>query len=200
MASDITHAHGTRQSPYRSSALTFSTPSSHVCRKVIKGGKTLFCGPAKRSFGRDRGTTVTVRDIFHNVSCSPFVCSECRLNIQVPVRQRVLLSSPSAALAQCKRVLETMALVHPGVQWNMWEQRDDAMKGMKGEAKHILGVSALVSRPTAASMHGQRRDHTNHGAPELIRQCTRSIDVFRELYGRAGVEVSCLPAGATPSK
>lgn len=44
-----------------------SPGTQHPSQKIRKGGKTLFCGPVKKSLGREQGTTVVVRDMYHNV-------------------------------------------------------------------------------------------------------------------------------------
>ena len=73
--------------------------------------------------------------------------------------------------------METLALVHPHVKWNLCE--DNNVGTSEGRSKRVLSVHS-VSLVIYA------------GLPELMLfQCKSSADVFRSLYGNAGVEVGC---------
>ncbi|GFZ45397.1 hypothetical protein JCM24511_03123 [Saitozyma sp. JCM 24511] len=78
----------------------------------------------------------------------------------IPVRQSHLAAVPPASiLGGCKKVIETLALSRPGVKWSLWEDR-------------LVGTSANT---------GLRRILT-------LSSAKNSLEVFRSLYGSAGVE------------
>ncbi|OCF31280.1 hypothetical protein I316_07066 [Kwoniella heveanensis BCC8398] len=116
--------------------------SSHT--KIVRSSKTLFEGVhSSRTIHGSHGTRVEVRDIFHNI----------------PVRREELSKVPEETLLKaCKRVIETLALGNPGVDWTVWQDRGIGMGG-RGEAgsKKVMSISGTKS----------------------------SLDVFRALFGSA---------------
>ncbi|OCF43963.1 hypothetical protein I317_02233 [Kwoniella heveanensis CBS 569] len=116
--------------------------SSHT--KIVRSSKTLFEGVhSSRTIHGSHGTRVEVRDIFHNI----------------PVRKEELSKVPEETLLKaCKRVIETLALGNPGVDWTVWQDRGIGMGG-RGEAgsKKVMSISGTKS----------------------------SLDVFRALFGSA---------------
>jgi DNA mismatch repair protein MLH3 len=83
----------------------------------------------------------------------------------VPVRQAALAATGGSALAACRRVVETLALVHSHVRWTLWEDRPTGPRKVLA----IQGVSI-------------------HCRCKLIHQGRSCLDVFRSVYGSAGVD------------
>lgn len=67
------------------------------------------------------------------------------------MRQRTLLASSQSITSQCKKAVEAIGLVNPGVQFNLYERRMNAFQGTGGEVRHVAGVSAGVSGMTSLS-------------------------------------------------
>jgi DNA mismatch repair protein MLH3 len=108
--------------------------------------------------------------------CEVFISEAPRLIQQIPVRQSHLATVPPASiLAGCKKVIETLALSRPGIKWSLWEDR-------------LVGTSANIGPRrilTLSSVCTHQRDLDCSCA-----QAKNSLEVFRALYGSAGVEVS----------
>ncbi|WVQ96780.1 hypothetical protein IAU59_003887 [Kwoniella sp. CBS 9459] len=126
-------------------AITSKTSASQSSyTKIVKSSKTLFEGvhPTRTVQGL-HGTKVEVRDIFHNI----------------PVRREELAKVPEESLLRaCRKVVETLALGNPGIDWALWQDRGIGMGG-RGEA----GTKKLLS----------------------IAGTKTSLDVFRALFGSA---------------
>jgi DNA mismatch repair protein MLH3 len=82
----------------------------------------------------------------------------------IPVRQASVAASGST-LAACRKVVEALALVHPNVRWTLWEDRPTGPRKVVA----LQGVSYFVR-------------------VELTLQGSSMLDMFRALYGSAGVE------------
>ncbi|KAK1925298.1 hypothetical protein DB88DRAFT_483462 [Papiliotrema laurentii] len=95
--------------------------SRRTLSKVIKGSEVLYEGPSPRTIAGPHGTTVLVKDLFHSI----------------PVRQHALArASPQTTLTACKKVVEALALVRPGVAFDMW----DGSVGPSTGARKVLSV------------------------------------------------------------
>ncbi|WVF69283.1 hypothetical protein IAT40_004059 [Kwoniella sp. CBS 6097] len=121
---------------------TSSSSSSHT--KVVKSSKTVYEGVhPSRSVHGSHGTRVEVKDIFHSI----------------PVRREEFARiSEETLLRACKKVVETLAMGNPGIDWTLWQDRGIGMGG-RGEAgqRKLLSISGTKS----------------------------SLDVFRTLFGSA---------------
>lgn len=107
--------------------------------------------------------------------CQVYISEAPPLIQQIPVRQSHLASVPPASiLAACKKVIETLALSRPGVKWSLWEDR-------------LVGTSANTGPRRILTLSSVRFPRC-----QLDCSCTQvknSLEVFRALYGSAGVEV-----------
>ncbi|WVR06205.1 hypothetical protein IAU60_003235 [Kwoniella sp. DSM 27419] len=86
--------------------------SSSSQTKIMMGSKVVFSGiHPSRSIPRGSGTSVTVKEIFHNV----------------PVRRQELAQvSEDTLMRGCRKVVEVLALAKPGIHWRLSEEREDA--------------------------------------------------------------------------
>lgn len=131
--------------------ITSRVAEEDTVTKILKSGEALYLGPAKRELGRARGTNVTVRDLFHGV----------------PVRQAELAAaSSSSVLASCKKVIESLALVHPHVRWILWASGSRGMRkvlSLQGcsstlEAfKELYGAAGVEKVQHVSTSAGPRR-------------------------------------------
>ncbi|KAI9000797.1 hypothetical protein BD414DRAFT_406416 [Trametes punicea] len=102
------------------SCLEISSRTKHAreCRSVIlKGGRALYAGPARRWRRESPGTVVVVRDAFYNL----------------PIRRRSH-PSPSRTVELLKREIEAFALVFPGVSFSL--------ESIQSKVKDITGAHA----------------------------------------------------------
>jgi DNA mismatch repair protein MLH3 len=106
--------------------------------KVMRGTKVLYEGTSSRSLGRERGTTVIVRDLFHNVS----FLSLTKLRFQIPVRQAALAFS-SSLISACKQAVQVLVLVRPDVKWTLWEEAAIGSSVGGPSLKKLLSVNGV---------------------------------------------------------
>lgn len=128
--------------------------------KVLKKGTSLYLGPARHDLGRAHGTNVMVRDLFHGI----------------PVRQAELASASShSILAACKKIIESLALVHPHVRWVVWSTGPRGARKMLSLHKCSTSLEAFRSQYGVAGVEKVQNVHVSSGR--------RRIDGFISLEG-----------------
>lgn len=76
----------------------------------MKNGQVLVLGPAREDLPRPHGTTIVVKEAYNSI----------------PVRQTALQSGNP--VLECRRMMESYALVAPRVRWTMWGSKPGTMR------------------------------------------------------------------------
>ena len=121
-----------------------------------QAGKTLFNGQSKRDRRGAKGTTIVVRELFHNVGSvlTHALNKNDTYTAQVPVRQLALAAtSTQSTLSACKKVIETLALARPSVSWIFWEEK--AVGTSVGGSKRILSIPPVRVATTSTNEVGR---------------------------------------------
>lgn len=137
-----------------------------------QGGTLISYGPSRKYERSSTGTTVTVKDLFYNVSwglallpslsglCQDACANDLVNPLQIPVRRsQILLSTPftsdmsdnekaasAAELSACRKVIETIALAFPEVSFTLNLETQGGPSEPSGrQMKRILTVQKTDS-------------------------------------------------------
>lgn len=82
----------------------------------------------------------------------------------------MITTSASSIIAGCRKIIESLALVHPTVKWTLWEEKYAGTTSMN-EPKKIINVHPV----------GLRRDEIRSGAESIrVDQALISTDTYLE--------------------
>ncbi|KAF9543733.1 DNA mismatch repair protein [Mortierella hygrophila] len=112
-----------------------------VYSTIFKGGDRLYCGPSSKYPRFTYGTTISVRDLFY----------------KFPVRQRywsdASASKLEVELERAKRVVETLALVAPGISFTLIDMTKDVkILSCRKVDSHLHRITTILGQALSASL------------------------------------------------
>ncbi|KAK3841571.1 MAG: hypothetical protein J3R72DRAFT_401135 [Linnemannia gamsii] len=112
-----------------------------VYSTIFKGGDKLFCGPSSKYPRFSHGTTISVRDLFY----------------MFPVRQRYWSDASGSKLEleleRVKRVVETLALVAPGISFTVIDMaRDTKIMSCRKVDSPLHRITSTLGQALSTSM------------------------------------------------
>ncbi|KAF9139379.1 DNA mismatch repair protein [Linnemannia schmuckeri] len=113
----------------------------HAYSTIFKGGDKLFCGQSSKYPRFTHGTTISVRDLFY----------------KFPVRQRywsdASASKLEVELERVKRVVETLALVAPGISFALIDMAKDAkIMSCRKVDSHLHRITTILGQALSTSL------------------------------------------------